>query len=326
MMQVNSKGSDPKVSMPLSDSGKFLVDGISADCDKVRAVSQRSFTKIGLAPEAVARMLDSRKYIEAKMATGATMYGVNTGFGAFATVRIDDHQIEELQRNLIRSHAVGIGEYFSREQVRAIMYLRANALATGNSGIRPEVVLKIIEFLNHDIIPAIPQQGSVGASGDLAPLAHLALALIGEGEVLDQAGAAVSVEPRLRELGVAPLGLRAKEGLSIINGCQVMTAVGMIALDRAKSLCVLTDLSAAMSLEALRGSRAAFDPLISSVRRHPGESETARNIVKILTPSSGISESHINCNRVQDAYSIRCVPAVHGAAKIPFFDRFKPSR
>ena len=278
--------------------------------------------KVELAPEARERMAKSRAYIESRMESGEAIYGVNTGFGAFSSVRIGTEQLIGLQKNLIRSHSCGVGTPFTREETRAIMCLRAGALATGHSGVRPLVVDKILEFLNAGLTPVIPQQGSVGASGDLAPLSHLALALIGEGEVWRsnegeaRRGSEIrSVSEALREHGISPLELQAKEGLSLINGCQVMTAVGLLNGFEARRLAWMTDLAGAMSLEALRGSRAAFDPLIAPTRRHAGEGKTARNILKLLGSRSGISDSHIDCARVQDAYSLRCMPAVHGAAK-----------
>ena len=272
-------------------------------------------TKVALAKRAREKMQKSRDYIEKRILAGEVMYGVNTGFGSFSSVRISDSQIEELQRNLIRSHCVGIGDPFTANQTKAIMFLRANALANGHSGIRPAVVEKILEFLNADIIPYIPCQGSVGASGDLAPLSHLALALMGEGTVWSADGKPVSTSGELNKKSIQPLVLKAKEGLSLINGCQVMTAVGMLATYRAKNLLRLADVSASMSLEALRGSRKAFDPLIAPTRAHPGEAKTAANMRLILGEKSNISDSHENCNKVQDAYSLRCIPAVHGAAK-----------
>jgi histidine ammonia-lyase len=271
-------------------------------------------TKVELADSARKAIKASRAYIEGRVAKGEVIYGVNTGFGSFSSVRISNEDIVQLQKNLIRSHSSGVGKPFTRAQTRAIMALRANALARGHSGIRETVIEKILEFLNNDILPYIPQQGSVGASGDLAPLSHLALALIGEGEVWED-GKAVDTAKVLAKKGVKPLELQAKEGLSLINGCQVMTAVGLIALYEARRLLWLMDLSGAMSLEALRGSRKAFDPLISATRPHPGEAKTARNVLKLLGKSSEIAESHANCQRVQDAYSLRCIPAVHGAAK-----------
>lgn len=260
------------------------------------------------------RVLASRAYIDSLLKGGEVIYGVNTGFGAFSSVRISDSEIEELQRNLIRSHSAGIGAPFTREQTRAIMILRANTLARGHSGIRPVVIEKILEFLNKDVIPVIPCQGSVGASGDLAPLSHLALSLIGEGLAWD-GSAQIPVAQKLKSVGVEPLTLQYKEGLSLINGCQVMTGIGMLALHEARDLAWHADVAGAMSLEGLMGSRKAFHPAISASRPHAGEVKTAANLRRILGDSSEIGESHRNCDRVQDAYSLRCMPAVHGAAK-----------
>ncbi|MCB9073391.1 MAG: histidine ammonia-lyase [Bdellovibrionaceae bacterium] len=275
----------------------------------------RGEVKVELDDSSRSAMHASREYIMGRVNQGEVIYGVNTGFGAFSSVSISQEQIVQLQKNLIRSHSMGVGEPFTKNETRAIMALRANALARGHSGIRTVVVEKILEFLNHDIIPVIPQQGSVGASGDLAPLSHLALAIIGEGEVWSDDGKPVPVAKVLKEKNKEPLTLEAKEGLSMINGCQVMTAVGLLHLNRARELAWLSDLAGAMSLEGLQGSRKAFDPLISATRPHPGEAKTARNILKFLGETSTIAESHKNCGKVQDAYSLRCMPAVHGAVK-----------
>ena len=293
----------------------ITIDGQGAGIETAWAVANGAGrTRVELAPEARANMRASRSFVEGRMQTGEAIYGVNTGFGAFASVRIGATEITQLQRNLIRSHSSGVGAPFTIEETRAIMYLRANTLARGHSGVRAELVDKILEFLNLGIAPYIPQQGSVGASGDLAPLSHLALALIGEGDVW-QDGASTPVAEVLRAHGVAPLELQAKEGLSLINGCQVMTAVGLLNAFEARRLAWMTDLAGAMSLEALRGTRAAFDPLIAATRPHPGEAKTARNLLRLLGPTSPIAGSHLACDRVQDAYSLRCMPAVHGAAK-----------
>lgn len=278
--------------------------------------------KIVLSASAFAAMEKSRRYIEGRIAGGEVIYGVNTGFGAFSNVRISAAQIEELQVNLIRSHSAGVGEPFSIPETRAIMFLRANALARGHSGIRPDVVEKILEFLNNDVIPVIPQQGSVGASGDLAPLSHLALGLIGEGEVWVD-GKRLPAAKALESKKIQPLVLKAKEGLSLINGCQVMTAVGLLNAYEARRLLWTLDIAGAASLEALKGSRSAFDPLIAATRPHPGEAKTARNLLRILGESSPIAASHVNCDRVQDAYSLRCMPAVHGAAKDAWMNTMK---
>lgn len=287
--------------------------GESLTIDQVVAIAHQN-AKVTLSVSAREKIQKSRDYIEKRLADGEVMYGVNTGFGAFSKVRISQADIVQLQKNLIRSHCSGVGEPFSRQETRAIMALRANALARGHSGIRVAVVEKILEFLNADVLPVIPSQGSVGASGDLAPLSHLALGLIGEGEVWDGEQVA-SAQKVLAQKKIAPLELQAKEGLSLINGCQVMTAIGLLTAARARDLLWLLDLGGAMSLEALRGSRGPFDALISASRPHPGEAQTARNILKLLGPTSDIAESHRDCDRVQDAYSLRCIPAVHGAAK-----------
>jgi len=289
------------------------LNGENVTLESTWAVS-RGGVQVTLAASAREKIKQSRSYIEGRLKNGDVIYGVNTGFGAFSSVKISEKDIVQLQKNLIRSHSSGVGAPFVTEQVRAILYLRANALARGHSGVRVEVVEKILEFLNHDIIPIIPKQGSVGASGDLAPLSHLALALIGEGEVWLKGEKLDSAEA-LKKAGVEPLELQAKEGLSLINGCQVMTAVGLLASYEARRLLWMADLAGAMSLEALKGARSAYDPIISATRPHPGEAKTARNMLKILGESSPISESHKDCGKVQDAYSLRCIPAVHGAAK-----------
>ncbi len=291
------------------------IQGHSLSIDLLMAMVRQQKHPLTLSSQAKAMMLESRSYIEKRINQGEVIYGVNTGFGAFSSVRISNHEIETLQRNLIRSHSVGIGDPFTPLQTKAMMILRANALATGKSGIRPVVVEKILEFINNDIIPVIPCKGSVGASGDLAPLSHLALALIGEGEVWTEDHRKVSVAKVLVEKNIQPLVLQAKEGLSLINGCQVMTAIGLLAAYDTRNLLKIIDVSGAMSLEALRGSRSAFDPLISATRNHPGEAKTARNLMKILTQKSEIADSHLKCSKVQDAYSLRCMPAVHGAVK-----------
>lgn len=296
-------------------SEKVVLQGEGLTVLDLAHVAYHPEIRVELSPASREKMAASRRYIEGRIGGGEVMYGVNTGFGAFSSVRISDSEIETLQRNLIRSHAAGVGEPFSREQTRGMMLLRAQALARGHSGIRPEVVDKILEFLNKDIVPVVPSQGSVGASGDLAPLSHLALSLMGEGRCWGDDGKPVATADLLVRHGVQPLVLRAKEGLSLINGCQVMTAVGMLAALDARRLLFLADIAGAMSLEGLRGSRRAFDPLIAATRPHPGEAKTARNLLKILGETSGVAESHNNCQRVQDAYSLRCMPAVHGAAK-----------
>lgn len=292
------------------------ITGEHITLENLYAAAHNPAAKVELAASAKAEMKKSRDYIEGRISSGEVMYGVNTGFGAFSSVRISDEQIEQLQRNLIRSHSMGVGAPFTKTETRAMMILRANALAKGHSGIRPTVVEKILEFLNNDIIPVVPSQGSVGASGDLAPLSHLALTIIGEGEAWGADGKPVHVQELLKAKGITALELKAKEGLSMINGCQVMTSIGLLSLWEMRRLLWLADLAGAMSLEGLRGSRKPFDPLIQASRPHAGEGKTGRNLIKLMGATSPIAESHaVNDPRVQDAYSLRCMPAVHGAAK-----------
>lgn len=293
---------------------KYVIDGQSITVKSLHEMVYNPGT-FELAASSRTEIKKSRDYIEGRIKNGEVMYGVNTGFGAFSSVRISDSEIEQLQRNLIRSHSMGIGEPFTKEQSKAMMILRANTLARGFSGIRIEAVEKILEFLNNDLIPVIPSQGSVGASGDLAPLSHLALTLIGEGEIWSKDGKSVTTDYK----NVQPLVLKAKEGLSLINGCQVMTAVGMLAIYDAKQLLKIADIAGATSLEGLRGSRRPFDPLIAATRPHMGEAPTAKNLLRVMGESSEIGDSHLHettDHRVQDAYSLRCMPAVHGAAKM----------
>jgi histidine ammonia-lyase len=259
------------------------------------------------------RMQRSRDYIERLVAEGRTVYGVTTGFGKLASERIAPADARQLQRNLIVSHAMGVGEPLADEVVRAMLLLRAQSLAFGNSGNRVEVVELLIQLLDRGVTPIVPSQGSVGASGDLAPLAHVALTLIGEGHarVRDQ----VLPSARALELvGLAPLVLEAKEGLALINGTQAMTAIGALVVHDAQAFAAVADIAAAMSLEALRGTRAPFDPRVTRIRPHPGAIAAAANVLRI-SADSPIHASHADCDKVQDAYSLRCVPQVHGASR-----------
>src|SRR4051794_3213810 len=240
-------------------------------------------------------------------------YGVNTGFGRFVARSIPEELTEELQLRLLRSHACGVGEPYPTEVVRAAMLLRANALAKGNSGARIETVELLVECLNRGVLPSVPARGSVGASGDLAPLAHLALPLVGEGEawvdgeLLDGAAA-------LAEVGLAPVRLRAKEGLSLINGTQFMAAQGALGLARARRLAKAADIACALSLEALQGSQTSFLPQVQALRPLRGQGVAAANVLRLLE-GSAINEAHRWCDKVQDAYSLRCAPQVHGASR-----------
>ena len=240
-------------------------------------------------------------------------YGVNTGFGALAETRVASEDLAELQHRLVRSHAVGVGELLDVVTTRAMMLLRAHVLALGYSGVRPRVVHTVIDFLNRGVHPCIPSQGSVGASGDLAPLAHLALALIGEGAA-EFEGITSDFGETLTRAGIEPLRLEAKEGLSLINGTQGMLAIGVLELLRAESLCVTADVTGAMSLEALKGSTRPFDTAVVEARPHPGALAVAEHLRALLADSE-IGESHVDCHEVQDAYSLRCMPQVHGAAR-----------
>lgn len=242
------------------------------------------------------------------------VYGVNTGFGALAETRIAADQVRALQRNLVRSHACGVGPDLPREIVRAMIALRAQTVAMGCSGARAKVVEFLVTMLERNVHPRIPAQGSVGASGDLAPLAHLALVLIGEGEVTTEGGTLISGADALREAGLEPLTLLAKEGLALINGTQLIVALGAFAVTEAERLCSQADLVGAMSLEALQGSHRPFDPRIQRVRPHPGQEQTAANLRAVLAGSE-IMESHRDCHKVQDPYSLRCMPQIHGATR-----------
>ena len=269
-----------------------------------------------LAPGARERMNASRAVIDRLTETESTVYGVNTGFGKMASTRISHDEIRHLQLNLVRSHACGVGPPLSEPATRAMLALRANAIAKGFSGVRPLVAETLIAMLNRGVHPVIPSQGSVGASGDLAPLAHLAQAAIGEGDAIFQGRRTSGVEA-LRAAGIAPLVLGAKEGLALLNGTQAMLALVTLALREAENAVETADVATALSLDALRGSPSAYDPRISDVRPHPGQAVTARNIER-LNRGSEIRESHrspINDPRVQDPYSLRCAPQVHGAVR-----------
>jgi histidine ammonia-lyase len=287
------------------------LDGRSLTLEQAEAIADGAGCR--LTPDARARVRASRKVVEDACADGKQVYGVNTGFGHLARVRIADDKLEELQLNLIRSHCAGVGEPLPERTVRAILALRANCLVRGHSGLRLETVERLCAMLRHRIHPVIPSQGSVGASGDLAPLAHLALTLIGEGEVFHD-GRRTSAAKALRKAGLKPLRLRAKEGLALINGTQVMSAIGLQALLSAERLCAAADLIGAMSLEALLGSHRAFDRRIHDARAQPGQRTSAANLRKLLR-GSGIEKSHSDCGRVQDCYSLRCIPQVHGAVR-----------
>jgi len=259
------------------------------------------------------RVKRSRDFIEKALQQGEKIYGVTTGFGMLSDQVIDRSQIEELQRNLIRSHSVGVGLSFDEVTTRAIMVLRANVIAMGYSGVRMEVLRRLVEMINKGVHPLVPEQGSVGASGDLAPLAHLTSVLMGEGEALFQRKV-MPGKKAMEKAGIPIVTLKAKEGLALINGTQVMTAVGLLALLRAERLCKVADIVGACTLEALKGTLSAFDLDIQKVRPFPGHLAVSKNFQK-LDRDSEIAESHKFCSKIQDAYSLRCIPQVHGAVR-----------
>jgi len=267
-----------------------------------------------LDPDAREAVDRARAVVDRLVAENQVSYAITTGVGKLSDVRIAGAQIRELQVNLVRSHAVGVGEPLAIPETRAMMLLRANSLSKGNSGVRALTIDTICELLNRGVTPMVPSQGSVGASGDLAPLAHLALALIGEGECFDEKGARVPSAEALKRAQVKPLVLEAKEAVSLINGTQAMLGVGSLALLAAETLVDSADVIGAMSCDALKGTDVAYDERIQRVRSHHGQVRSAANLRRLLQGSQ-IRESHRDCGRVQDAYSLRCIPQVHGAVR-----------
>jgi len=296
-------------------SGAIALTGKDLTFEHLYAVALRAH-HVQLAPDAIGRMKASRAVVDRLVSSGQTAYGINTGFGKLASVRISAEQVRQLQVNLVRSHACGVGAPLSEPETRAMMLLRANALAKGLSGIRPEIVDTLCKMLNAGVHPVIPSQGSVGASGDLAPLAHLAQVVIGEGLAVYR-GETLAGGEAMHRAGIAPVTLEAKEGLSLLNGTQSMLALLSLALRDADILADTADVAAALSLDALRGSPGAFDARIMHARPYAGAARTARNLAH-LNEGSQIRESHRSADkdpRVQDAYSLRCTPQVHGAVR-----------
>jgi len=272
--------------------------------------------RVALAPSARRAMAASRRTVERAVRRGVRVYGLTTGFGKFADVAISSEELETLQKNLVRSHAAGVGRELPDRVVRVMIALRANALAKGFSGVRVSTVEALLAMLEADVLPVIPSQGSVGASGDLAPLAHLALGLMGEGRVRSN-GRTLPASRALAQAGLSPVIFGAKEGLALINGVQMSVAVGGLALARALFLARVADVAGAASLDAARGTDSAFDPRVVSARPHPGAVASARNLRGLLS-GSAIRESHRDCGKVQDNYALRCMPQVHGAARDAF--------
>jgi histidine ammonia-lyase len=291
----------------------LVLDGQPLTLAEIEAVALDA-RPVEIAAAALERMAASRALIEEILAAGETVYGVNTGFGKLSDVGIAHESLAELQTNLVRSHAGGVGQPLSVGEARAMLLLRANVLAKGLSGCRTTVPELLVALLNAGVSPVIPEKGSVGASGDLAPLAHLALVVIGEGEAFYQSERMAGGEA-LQRAGLRPLALAAKEGLALLNGTQAMTAVGGLAVARARRVARLADLAGAMSLEALKGTPAAFDARIQAARPHAGQIRAAAHLVWLMEESE-IREAHREHDaRVQDAYCLRCMPQVHGAVR-----------
>ncbi len=288
------------------------LDGENLTLEQVQEVSEGK-ARIRIHPSIKGKVKSSRDFVEKALRQGEKIYGVTTGFGLLCDQLISLPQIEESQRNLIRSHSVGVGPFFDEATTRGIMVLRANVIAKGFSGVRLEVLRRLAEMINKGVHPLIPEQGSVGASGDLAPLAHLSSVLLGEGDAIYR-GKRMPGKKAMKKAGIPLLILKAKEGLSLINGTQVMTAVGLLALLRAERLCKVADIVGACTLDALKGTFSAFDPDIQKVRPFPGQLAVARNFQN-LGKYDPIAESHKSCPKVEDAYSIRCMPQVHRAVR-----------
>jgi histidine ammonia-lyase len=297
----------PKLSLMLELSGRALT------LDQIASVASAKL-EIALSNAARQRVQRSREVVERLICEGKVVYGVNTGFGKLSDVRICSSELELLQLNLVRSHSCGLGPPLSETETRAMMLLRANVLALGNSGCRLQILETLVQMLQRGVHPVIPEKGSVGASGDLAPLAHLALSMIGEGESRFR-GERLPGAEALRAAGISPVRLAAKEGLALLNGTQAMAAVGALAIHQGLRLAALADLAGAMALEALLGTPAAFDARIHALRPHSGQVASAAHLRDLLEDSE-IRRSHLtNDPRVQDAYSLRCMPQVHGAVR-----------
>ncbi len=289
---------------------KVLMDGKSLTLDDLWAAARGEVQAV-LTLEAKARVEESRRLIESMIASGAVMYGINTGFGRFAEIGIPTEKLKELQLNLILSHAVGTGPLLEEDAVRAVLLLKANALASGYSGVRPVVIDTLLAMLNAGVLPEIPSRGSVGASGDLAPLAHMTLVMIGRGHVMGRRR--MSGKKALQDAGIPALEPESKEGLALLNGTQVMTAVGAIALEAAIRLYRSADVIGGISLEALSGSLDPFDSRIHEARGHAGQKTSAANLRALLEGSAIIAKRPVR--RVQEPYSLRCMPQVHGAGR-----------
>jgi histidine ammonia-lyase len=311
----------------LSRAGAVLeLDGEHLSLADAARILDGGVEQLALSASARKKVLRAHACLVDLLGRGDTIYGVNTGFGKLSNQRIEPHEVLALQENLLRSHAVGVGPLLGPAVARLALALRIQALARGHSGVTTELVDALIELYNRGVVPAIPEQGSVGASGDLAPLAHLALVVIGEGHAFVERGARsserevrngarqMSGRAALRKVHLSPYRLQAKEGLSLINGTQISTAILVDALTRAWHLARIADVAGAMTVEATRSSQRPFDPRIQAIRPHPGQAACANNLRRLLADSA-VMESHADCSKVQDAYSMRCMPQVHGALR-----------
>jgi histidine ammonia-lyase len=308
----------------LRSAAKLTLDGDNFSLADAADILRGDVEELRVAPAARRRVEASRECLEQLLAEGRTLYGVNTGFGKLSSQRIDPHEVLALQENLLRSHAVGMGPLLGVGISRLALALRIQALVKGYSGVTPQLIDHLVAMYNRGVVPAVPELGSVGASGDLAPLAHLALVMMGEGHAyIVHPGSTGDARPRprplsgraaLRRVRLQPYRPQAKEGLALINGTQISTALLADALVRAKDLVRIADITGAMTIEATKSSQRPFDPRIQLVRPHPGQASCAANLLQLLADSE-VMRSHAECAKVQDAYSLRCMPQVHGAAR-----------
>ena len=300
----------PSLTVKAPARGRVALGGAPLEFADLRAIA--SGARVFLSPDVPSKVAPSRALIERVLKEGSTVYGVNTGFGQLQSVRIREDEVEQLQLNLIRSHACGCGPELEPRVVRLMLALRAHSLAQGMSGVRLSLLEHLVKMIEADILPIVPSRGSLGASGDLIPLAHLALGLIGEGEVRADGRVAKAVD-LMRGNGMAPLRLQAKEGLALINGTQAMTSVGAVALLESAEVLRAAHVACALSVEAARGSAKPFDPRVHAIRPHPGQRDSAAALHALLS-GSGILDSHRDCGKVQDPYSLRCAPQVLGSS------------
>lgn len=294
---------------------EIVLNGSDLSIDQIFQVAhdKNKKIKLSIAPEAMKKMQASRAFVFEIVKKGKPVYGINTGFGALSSKHIEEKDLAQLQVNLIRSHCTGVGKPFSKEITRAIMLLRANCLISGFSGVEPSTVELLLDFLNQHITPVVPEKGSVGASGDLAPLSHIALALIGEGEV-EFEGKVVSSSFAIDQIKKKPAVLGPKDGLALINGTACMAALGALAVVEAKRLMKLADICATLTMDSVKGTDKAYNPKITQLKPHKGQIACVENLNKLINGST-LKDSHPECNKVQDPYSLRCVPQVHGACR-----------